>query len=173
MDTKIQVLEMYSTSGVSQAKQIWPDCELTNWEFCNPTGLEMAGQYDAVLSNNVLQLSSYRIAGALVKQWANCLKDGGELHLFAPSLEWCAREVLSEKSHPLTYAVLFGGQGGDGIIHMGGYTMRLLRALFEQAGLSVKIAKTAEFEVSMDGKVYKPEQHYLLGVRGTPALSKE
>jgi hypothetical protein len=68
---------------------------------------------------------------------------------------------------------LYGGQGGDGSVHMSGYTMRLLRAHFERCGLKVTKARTSNTSIGIGGKEYEFMQHYVCGVNGNPGLQKE
>lgn len=171
MSTAIKVLEL--CPGESTAKNLWPGCEITSWDFASPIPESMFNQFDIVFSNNVLQRSSHFISQTLISTWGACLKDGGQLHLVVPSLEWAAREVLSENPSPISLIMLWGGQGADASVHMSGYTMRLLRASFEKAGLNVVAAKTNQYKLMVNDKEYPTEQHYVCGVKGRAELQKE
>lgn len=170
MDTKVLELSPFADS-VSQT--IYPDADITRWDFISPVPVEYHGQFDAIVANNVLQRFNFMSAVGIIKSWVQCLKDGGEFHLIVPSLEWAAREVLSENPSPVCMVVLYGGQGGDGSVHTSGYTMRLLRAHFASAGLNATKARTGDASIEYNGKVLSFQQHYLCGVKGTPVLGKE
>jgi hypothetical protein len=133
----------------------------------------MRGTFDVVFSNNVLQRFSYMTILNVLKGWEECLVDGGELHVVVPSLEWACREVLHERPSPACMISLFGGQGGDGSVHMSGFTMRLLRADFEKIGLSVFRARTGPVTMTVGDVEMTIEQHYIAGRKGAPVLRNE
>lgn len=166
-----KVLELCAGEGT--AKDLWKDAEITSWDFTSPIPESMFNTFDIVFSNNVLQRGSYHIAPSLITLYGACVKEGGEIHLVVPSLEWAAREVLSEKPSPVCMIMLWGGQGGDGSVHMSGHTMRGLRAHFEKVGLFVVTAKTQEYTLQVNGKEYQTEQHYICAIKGKQELQKE
>lgn len=173
MSTVTNVLEM-SPWEESLAPHIYKGIEtdVRRWDFEAPVPSEFENKYDAVISNGVLQRFNYMAAPAAINAWVNCLKDGGELHIIVPSLEWACREVLSEKPSPVCMVVLYGGQGGDGSVHTSGYTMRLLRVHLERCGLKCTRARTDATNININGQTYAFDQHYVCGVKGTPELRK-
>jgi Uncharacterized protein conserved in bacteria len=170
MGTKVLELSPFEDSV---SASVYPDAEVTRWDFVSPIPPEFVGQFDAVMANNALQRFNYMASITALAAWAQCLKEGGELHVVVPSLEWACREVLSENPSPVCMIVLYGGQGGDGSIHTSGYTMRLLRAHFDKIGLGVTKARTGDVDIEVNGKVMKFQQHYICGVKGVPELSKQ
>lgn len=167
-----KVLELSPwTESISQT--IYPDAEITRYDFISPVPEEFTGKFDAVMANGVLQRFNYMEAPNVMAAWAKCLKDGGELHIIVPSLEWACREVLSESPSPVCMVALYGAQGGDGSVHTSGFTMRLLRAHCARTGLNVTKARTADTAIDVNGTEYKLQQHYVCGVKGTPELKKE
>jgi len=134
---------------------------------------EMYEKFDGLLASHVLEHFSYWKTDEILKGWIKCLKDGGELHILVPSLEWAAREVLSENPSPAVYAQLYAGQVNQWDVHLTGFTMRKLRALFEQCGINVDTAKTGIYHVRV-GTVgeFEAMQHYIAGVKGQPSLRK-
>jgi predicted SAM-dependent methyltransferase len=132
---------------------------------------ELYGKLDGLLASHVLEHFSYWQTDAILAGWIKCLKEGGEIHVLVPSLEWAARQVLSESPSPAIYAQLFAGQVNQWDVHLTGFTMRKLRALFERAGISVHTARTGVYHlrVSTLGE-FEAEQHYIAGVKGTPVL---
>jgi hypothetical protein len=167
----VKLLEL--SPNEQQAKEIWKDAEITPWDFSIPTADNMLNCYDIVFANNVLQRFSYMAALNVLKGWEECLADGGELHVIVPSLEWACREVLHERPSPACMISLFGGQGGDGSVHMSGFTMRLLRADFEKIGLGVFRARTGPVTMGVNGVEMTIEQHYIAGRKGAPVLKNE
>src|SRR5574339_443576 len=97
---------------------------------------ELLGKFDGLLASHVLEHFSYWHTERVLKGWVDCLKDGGELHVLVPSLEWAAREVLSENPSPAVYAQLFAGQVNTWDVHYTGFTMRKLRMLMDRIGIN-------------------------------------
>lgn len=134
---------------------------------------EMTGKFDGFLASHVLEHFSYWKTEKVLQGWVNCLKDGGELHILVPSLEWAAREVLSERPSPAVYAQLYAGQVNQWDVHLTGFTMRKLRQLMDIAGISVHTAKTGVYHVRVGSLgEFEAHQHYIAGVKGTPSLQK-
>jgi predicted SAM-dependent methyltransferase len=134
---------------------------------------EHHGQYDGVFASHVLEHFSYWDTLKVLAGWAACLKDGGSLHVVVPSWEWTARQVLSENPSPATYGHSFAGQVNQWDIHFAMFTMRKLRQLFEKIGLNVTNARTGDYKIHVGGKLWDAEQHYIVGVKGAPALKPE
>ena len=135
---------------------------------------ELDGLLDGVFASHVLEHFSYWQTVQVLKGWIKTLKPGGALHVAVPSWEWSAREVLAENPSPALYAHTFAGQINEHDAHLSMFTMRRLRALFEQCGLSVTRARTGIYHlVAADGQLHEAEQHYICGVKGAPPLEKE
>lgn len=136
---------------------------------------ELRGNLDGVFASHVLEHFSYWQTERVLTNWKSCLKDKGELHILVPSWEWAAREVLSEKPSPALFGHSFAGQVNEWDVHLTMFTMRNLRRLFEKIGLSVIRARTGEYALAIGSpdNILKAEQHYIVGVNGTPELRKE
>lgn len=134
---------------------------------------EMIGKFDGFLASHVLEHFSYWNTETVLAGWVKCLKDGGELHILVPSLEWAAREVLSERPSPAVYAQLYAGQVNQWDVHYTGFTMRKLRQLMERVGISVHTAKTGVYHIRVGSLgEFEAHQHYIAGVKGSPLLQK-
>ncbi|HEY6022120.1 MAG TPA: hypothetical protein VIY48_20300 [Candidatus Paceibacterota bacterium] len=134
---------------------------------------ELYGKLDGLLASHVLEHFSYWKTNEVLAGWIRCLKEGGELHILVPSLEWAAREVLSERPSPAVYAQLYAGQVNQWDVHLTGFTMRKLRALFEQSGISVHTARTGVYHLRVGNLgEFEALQHYIAGVKGAPVVSK-
>lgn len=181
----IKVLEIGGNSK-KQAQYVpgWENAEILNLDIDpaqNPDILadaasipqEYHGVFDGILASHVLEHFSYRITERVLRNWMDCLKDGGALHVVVPSWEWLAREVLSENPSPACYGHGFGGHVNAWDCHYAMFTMRKLRQLFDKIGLSVTHAKTGVYHIRVGDKEYEAEQHYICGVKGTPPLAKE
>ncbi len=132
---------------------------------------ELYGKLDGLLASHVLEHFSYWSTNKVLAGWVKCLKEGGELHILVPSLEWAARQVLSENPSPAIYAQLYAGQVNQWDVHLTGFTMRKLRQLFEKEGLAVHTARTGIYHLNVSTLgVFPAEQHYIVGVKGQPEL---
>lgn len=128
---------------------------------------------DGLLASHVLEHFSYWNTEKVLEGWVKCLKDGGELHLLVPSLEWAAREVLSENPSPAVYAQLYAGQVNQWDVHYTGFTMRKLRQLMDKVGINCHTAKTGVYHIRVGSLgEFEAHQHYIAGVKGTPSLRK-
>lgn len=135
---------------------------------------ELIGRFDHIIASHVLEHVFPNGVLPVLKLWASWLKpEGGKLHIIVPSLEWAARQILSETPDPPTWAHLFGGHISEWDVHHTGFTMRLLRKVFEDAGLHVVRATTAPYNIGWMGKEYLADNHYVAGVNliaGAPAM---
>lgn len=134
---------------------------------------ELYGKFDAVFASHVLEHFSYWKTEQVLAGWAKCLKDGGELHVVVPSLEWAAREVLSENPSPAVYAQLYAGQVNEWDVHYTGFTMRKLRQLMDRVGIDTNTARTGVYHVRVgDLGEFEAHQHYIAGVKGVTTLKQ-
>lgn len=135
---------------------------------------ELYGKLDGFLASHVLEHFSYWQTEKVLSGWVKCLKDGGELHILVPSLEWAAREVLSDNPSPAVYAQLYAGQVNQWDVHLTGFTMRKLRQLFEKVGVNCNTARTGVYHLRVGSLgEFEAHQHYVAGVKGTPFLRKD
>jgi len=116
-----------------------------------------------VFAHNALQRASNFAAVDILKSWYHVLKPNGELHVFVPSMEWAAREILSEDPSPLTLIQLYGTQQNEDNFWLSGHTLRRLRIDMEEAGFTVEAAKVGYYVMSVNGKDERAEEHYVLG----------
>lgn len=134
---------------------------------------ELHGKLDGLLASHVLEHFSYWNTERVLQGWVDCLKPGGELHILVPSLEWAARQVLSESPSPAMYAQLYAGQVNQWDVHFTGFTMRKLRQLFERVGVSCQVARTAPYHIRVGTLGEFPaDQHYVAGIKGEPGLQR-
>lgn len=134
---------------------------------------ELYDKFDCVFASHNLEHYSYWDTEKVLGGWVRCLKDGGELHLLVPSLEWAAREVLSENPSPAVYAQLYAGQVNQWDVHLTGFTMRKLRQLMDKMGLACHTARTGVYHIRVGTMgEFEAMQHYVAGVKGNPGLRK-
>jgi hypothetical protein len=110
-----------------------------------------------------LQRVSNAAVNTTLKNWLHVLKPGGELHLFVPSLEWVAREILAETPSVLMLIHIYGPQADENTFWLSGYTMRRLRVDMEDVGFAVTTAKVGYYSMVIGEKDVQAEQHYVVG----------
>lgn len=140
------------------ARQFWEDAQIDKTEL-RPG--KKRTDYDAVVSYHALPSVSIRENQSAVNAWVECLKQGGELHLFTPSLEWAAEQILAEEPSPALPLHLYGLQRRQGEFYISGYTMRDLRYLCDKAGLAVKHARAGTYTIGE----HECEMHLVIGVK--------
>jgi predicted SAM-dependent methyltransferase len=135
---------------------------------------ELYGKFDGFLASHVLEHFSYWKTELVLGGWVKCLKDGGELHILVPSLEWAAREVLSERPSPAVYAQLYAGQVNQWDVHLTGFTLRKLRQLFERVGVNCHTATTGVYHIRV-GQLgeFEAHQHYVAGVKAPGVFTND
>ena len=158
-----------------QAQMVWPDAELVTID-ANPDANadykidasvipdELQGQFDHVLASHVLEHFPWHQTVPVLKEWIKLLKRGGDLNIIVPSLEWAAREILSEQPSPAVIPHLYAGVVNQWDVHVSGFTMRHLRTVMEAVGLRVDLARSAPYTIMAIGKPYQAEQHFIRGV---------
>ena len=181
--TKLKVLEI-GPSNHPQARFIpgWEDAEhftldamwdenIEGWAkpdiLCDAADIpeEHWGKFDGVFSSHVLEHFPWYVGSNVLQHWTELLKPGGAMHVVVPSLEWAAREILSENPTPAIFPHLYAGQTNEYDIHKTGFTMLLLRKYFEEAGLMVRTARTGTYTIVVLGEPMPSEQHYIMGVK--------
>lgn len=147
-------------------------------DAAHPTS-NLFGRFDGVFASHVLEHFPYYMTQDVLTEWAKLLKDGGELHIVVPSLEWAAREVLAETPNPGVLPHMFGGQTTQWDCHFTMFTMRKLRSDLQKAGLHVVSAASGPYLIRVganpDGsdRTVEAEQHYAKAVKGDVPLRKE
>lgn len=126
---------------------------------------ELNGKYDGILASHILEHIAYRDTQPTLDAWARLLAPKGELHVLVPSLEWAAIQLLSDNPSPATLGNIFGGQNTEWDFHRSGFTMRLLRSMFDRTGLATRVAKTGLFQIGVGETIFDVEQHYVMGVK--------
>lgn len=126
---------------------------------------ELAGQFDGLLASHVLEHFPWWDVENVLTSWLTVLKPGGEIHIVVPSLEWAAREILSEHTSRAMIPHLYAGVTTPWDVHLSGYTMRYLRALFDKVDIAVVAARSGEYTLMVLGNPMQAEQHYVKGIK--------
>lgn len=169
-----------------QAQLIWPNAAITTLDADPQFKPDIVGdarelskalqgrRFDAIFASHVLEHIPWWQTDVVLKDWVACLNPGGSLHIVVPSLEWAARQILSERPSHALIPHMYAGVTTAWDVHVAGFTMRLLRAKLEKAGLAVMRARTGAYQILIGGEPMEAEQHYcaayrLDGPAGPPA----
>lgn len=160
-----------------QAQIIWPGAEIVTMDADpdlkpdilhdagRPMPAELYGQFDHLLASHVLEHVPYWNTIAVLREWAKLVKPGGGVHIVVPSLEWAAEQILSERPSRALIPHLYAGLTTPWDVHLAGFTMRHLRACFEEAGLQVTRARTGPYHLAVLEEIHEAEQHYVCGLK--------
>lgn len=126
---------------------------------------EIKGRFDIVFLSHVLEHIDRAKVFDTVTYLKSALKDGGELWLIVPSLEWVGQELSKDKPSPITLAALYGSQSNEWQYHKTGFTLFQLRTLIEKAGMIPRQAYQGPFTVEMNNKEYPAVQNIIVAKR--------
>jgi hypothetical protein len=104
-------------------------------------------EYDALLSYMTLARVPFRKVDEVVKSWVDALKQGGEIVIFVPSLEWAAVQILSPERSPALILHLYGMQTKPSEFNSCAFTFLDLRSMCSLAGIAVTHASTGEYMI--------------------------
>jgi predicted SAM-dependent methyltransferase len=159
----------------SEAKLYWPDAEVHRLDSDESLNPDLFGtmqkiptedeSYERVLASHVLEHLPFVDVLDALKEVCRVLVKGGDFHLMVPSLEWAAREILSETMSFVTIPHLYGTQTNKHQQHRTGFTMLMLRELLPLAGFSVAASQRSIYQVEIGDELYEPEQHYVVGIK--------
>jgi len=160
-----------SLGDPTMANQLFPDAQI---DVVDQVRTKLPAryskiQYDSIVSYLALPYIHYRNARKVIGEWAGYLKPGGSMHIFVPSLEWAAEQILSEEPSNAVHAVLYGGHYPNNF--MCGYTMMDVRTLCEMNGLAVIYARVGTYQLQEGENLYVAETNYVMAVK--PKKEKE
>ena len=130
-----------------------------------PFPKETMGRFDIAFCSHILEHVERAVSLQVIKNLKATLKDGGELWIIVPSLEWCGKELLKDKPSPIVLAAIYGSQETKWQYHHTGYTLHLLRQLVEKAGLVARSAYQGPFTVTLNGTEYEALQNFMVSMR--------
>lgn len=152
-----RVLALGGASARNAAENLFPDAKIDA-----PKNVPERGLYDVVLSYHHLQTISHRDTNKVLQEIRYRLKEEGEFHLFVPSLEWAANQILSPNPHPLLKLHLFGNQYSKDQYNYNGFTMFELRNLLHEH-FAITHATLGNYTVEYEDKNVEAEQYYIRG----------
>lgn len=160
-----------------QAQLIWKDAEITTFDVDANYKPDILGdarnlvrdlegrKFDVIFASHMLEHVPWWDCDRVLAEWVECLNDGGSLHIIVPSLEWAAKQILSEKPSRAVIPHLYAGVTTGWDVHVNGFTMRRLRCVMEKAGLAVAQARTGEYHIRAGVEILEAEQHYCAGYK--------
>ena len=117
--------------------------------------------YSALVAVNVLQTVPLRRVKVTLQAWRDCLAEGGVMHVFVPSMDWAAEQILSGDPSPATMIHVFGQEGEN----RSGFTMLDLRQKFSAAGIPVRDARVGIRVINTNGTEYETDALYICGYK--------
>lgn len=150
--------------GDEVAARLYPGAEIARLEDAFPKE-----PMQAVVVFSVLQRGTYAAAMGMLQGIADRLEEGGEAHVFVPSLDWAARQMMKAQPSPATEFVIYGPQY-QGEVYQSGWTIIALRSYMHRCGFIVTAASRVEDEWVLkapngDTQVEPVELNYVKGVR--------
>lgn len=130
------------------------------------------GQYDVVLTSFALSADYAEQSPDHLKNWADCLVVGGELHVIEPSAEWVSREVRAGRTGLVFQMHVYGWSEKQ---RHSLYGLEQLREMMQQAGLVTQLAITRPYKLAQTetGEEFFADQHYLVAVKFGEKVAKQ
>lgn len=136
------------------------------WDITQKPPDDHADKYDMVICNHVLEHLERTDVPEALANLRDCLKEGGELRLAVPSLEWVASQILSpDGANPIVLPVIYGQEEPAHEHHRCGFTLHWLRELVQQAGMIPRRANQGVFHLGFDGDEYLAVENVVVAAR--------
>ncbi|MGH2621525.1 MAG: methyltransferase domain-containing protein [Anaerolineales bacterium] len=126
---------------------------------------ELRDRFDVVFASHVLEHVERHRVPETVANLRSAVRDGGELWILVPSLEWVAKELRKDQPSPAVLAAIYGAQSSEWQYHKSGFTLFMLRQIVEKAGLVARQAYQGPLTISLNGKPYDALQNILVSMR--------
>jgi predicted SAM-dependent methyltransferase len=107
---------------------------------------------DLIYSSHVLEHFGRNDVGEVIKHWRKKLKVGGILYTIVPDLSVAAIELLSGRTNPATWDILYGAQNYEQNFHKCGFTAPTLEAFLIHYGFEITKTETKDRQVFMEAK---------------------
>ncbi len=131
----------------------------------DPFPEETKGRFDVVFLSHVLEHIDKDLVLDTVGHLKSALKDGGELWIIVPSLEWVGHELTKDRPSPVTLAAIYGSQTNEWQYHKSGFTIWHLRSLIDKVGMIPRQAYQGPFTIVKSGKEYPAVQNIAVAKR--------
>jgi len=123
-----------------------------------PPDSDLIEKYDIVHCSHMLEHVNRNKVMTTITNLAKMVKVGGELWVIVPSMEWAAREIISNRESVYVQMMLYGGQNSEYDFHRVGFTLITLRQLLDAIGLVIRQAHQSIFSLVqiIDGDFQEP-----------------
>jgi len=119
------------------------------------------GKYDLVVLYNWLQLAEQPKVLGLIRYYVSLLKEGGELIVVVPSLDWAANEIAFNDNPSIAAFVAIYGTPTEP--HRCGFTMNWLRLVLSQNdGLLVNYANVETIKITQGEQSEEARQNAIM-----------
>lgn len=139
-------------------------------DITQPFPEEMYDKYDILFVSHVLEhIDRVKVLDTL-RNLRKILKEGGEIWVIVPSLEWAANQIVMQDTLPTSVqAVIFGGQLTEYDYHKCGFTLASLRQVLGMTEYLPRKAYQGSFGIELySGKIETAAQNIVIAVKYTP-----
>lgn len=148
-------------------------------DITQPLPEELQGTFDLVIASHVLEHIPQHLVVNTLRNLRDALKDGGELQIYVPSMDWVAEElyfrprVMGRLPSPVVWSATYGmgidpetGQENVFQMHKSGFTIMDLRHLFKVLGIVERHFGQGHFTIVTGlGEEHVARQIIAIGVR--------
>ena len=123
------------------------DPQIKNWDATKLDEVE-DNSIEYIYASHLLEHIPHIQVKDVLKLWYSKLKEGGQLYINVPDLEWAADQLLLLRDNNLNgyyhrfdtehglLSIFYGSQSHDGEYHKSGFTNKYLRELLKEIGFS-------------------------------------
>lgn len=134
-------------------------------DVTKPLPAELHGQFDGVFMSHVLEHFPWARVVTVLRNLREALVPDGEILILVPSLEWAAREILSDRPAATLQAFLYGSQHTEWQFHRSGFTLIGLRQVLRYSGFLEEYVAQGRFNINMHNKTFEAVQNVALAKR--------
>lgn len=134
-------------------------------DISSPLPVELVGAFDVVIAYHVMEHLDRAVVIQSFKNITAAVRNGGELWVSCPSLEWACDEIKAHREGTYVQAVIFGNQHSPWDYHRCGFTMQALRQMVAISGMIVKKATQSTYFISSEEKQYRCIQNVVVGAK--------
>lgn len=136
-------------------------------DITKPLPKELLNKFDLVWMSHVLEHIDRNKVHDVTKNVSKALKNGGELWILVPSLEWSMTQFDRVKgTNTAFHLMMYGGQQNEYDYHKAAFTLMDLRFIMEKVGLVTRRAYQTPFLIEHeDGKSIEAIQNVIIGMR--------
>jgi predicted SAM-dependent methyltransferase len=158
----------------TECRTIFPDADITTLDI-NPDvkpdiiadiiqPLKTKRKFDTVFMSHVIEHIPRLSVVPVLRNVAQVLNKQGKMYVITPSLEWAARQIVTDEDlHVSVLASIFGSQDDQWQFHQCGFTIMLLRQAVRMAGMQDMEAYQSSYTINMESGPIKAQQNIVVG----------